>query len=236
MGMAQQPSPEERSGLNKVMWFGIVQIIGMVVGWVSLYFIFGLQFGAIAGLNNLPRNATTAQVGAALGPFFQNFSLLIPIDILVGLVGAAVLTMGLRDLSKIDSPKFSVPWKLMVLLLVGSVLAGASVYVIFNSIPSIIAQAPKTAGTPSSAFFSAIGALAFAGLIAAIGGLLAVIGLIGGQILGLWRVGSRYNETTIKLGAIFAIIPLLNIVAPFLVLIGAYQVKGRLSEPMGAGP
>ena len=55
-----------------------------------------------------------------------------------------------------------------------------------------------------------------------------LVGVIGGQILGLWRVGSRYNETVIKVGAIFTIIPLLNIVAPILVLIGAYQVKGRL--------
>jgi len=61
-----------------------------------------------------------------------------------------------------------------------------------------------------------------------IAGILALIGIIGGQILGLWRVGTRYDQTLIKLGAIFTIIPLLNIVAPILVLIGAYEAKGRL--------
>ncbi len=216
MGMAQPASPEEKSGLNKVMWFGIIQIVGMVVGWISVFFIFGLQFGTFSGLSRLPRNATQAQVSAALGPFFQNFSLLVPVDIGVGLVAA----------------KFSVPWKLMLFLMLGSVLAGISVYLIFNDIPAIIARAPRTSGTPSSAFFSVIGSLVLAGLVAAIGGILALIGLIGGQILGLWRLGSRYNETTIKLGAIFVIIPLLNLVAPFLILIGAYQVKGRLERPM----
>jgi len=55
--------------------------------------------------------------------------------------------------------------------------------------------------------------------------------LIGGQILGLWRVGTRYNETTIKVGAIFTIVPLLNIVGPILVLIGALEAKGRLVKP-----
>ena len=232
MGMAQPASPEEKSGLNKVMWFGIIQIVGMVVGWISVFFIFGLQFGTFSGLSRLPRNATQAQVSAALGPFFQNFSLLVPVDIGVGLVAAIVLTMGLRDMSSVDRSKFSVPWKLMLFLMLGSVLAGISVYMIFNDIPAIIAQAPRTSGTPSSAFFSVIGSLVLAGLVAAIGGILALIGLIGGQILGLWRVGSRYNETTIKLGAIFVIIPLLNLVAPFLILIGAYQVKGRLERPM----
>ena len=232
MGMAQQAAPEEKSGLNKMMWFGIIQIVGMVVGWISVFFIFGLQFGTFSGLRNLPPNATQAQVSAALGPFFQNFSLLIPIDIALGLVAAVVLTMGLRDMSKVDGSKFSVPWKLMILLMIGSVLAGVSVYLIFNDLPTIIAQAPRTSGTPSSAFFSAIGSLLLAGLVAVIGGILALIGLIGGQILGLWRVGSRYDYTIIKLGAIFVIIPFLNIVAPFLILIGAYQVKGRLERPM----
>jgi hypothetical protein len=232
MVVAQQASPEEKSGLNKMMWFGIIQIVGMVVGWISVFFIFDLQFGTFLGLRNLPQNATQAQVSAALGPFFQNFSLLIPVDIAVGLVAAVVLTMGLRDMSKVDRSKFSVPWKLMLFLMIGSALAGVSVYIIFNDLPTIIAQAPRTSGTPSSAFFSAIGSLVLAGLVAAIGGILALIGLIGGQILGLWRVGSRYNETIIKLGAIFVIIPLLNIVAPFLILIGAYQVKGRLERPM----
>jgi hypothetical protein len=230
--MAQPASPEERSGLTKVMWFGIIQIVGMVVGWISVFFIFGLQFGTFSGLSRLPQNATQAQVSAALGPFFQNFSLLIPVDIAVGLVAAVVLTLGLRDMSKVDRSKFSVPWKLMLLLMFGSALAGVSVYLIFNAIPAIIAQAPRTSGTPSAAFFSVIGSLVLGGLVAAIGGLLALIGLIGGQILGLWRMGSKYNETLLKLGAIFVIIPLLNIVAPFLVLIGAYQVKGRLDRPL----
>ena len=230
--MAQPASPEERSGLTKLLWFGIIQIVGMVVGWISVFSIFGLQFSNFPGLSRLPRNATQAQVSAALGPFFQNFSLIIPVDIAVGLVAAVVLTMGLRDMSKVDGPKFSVPWKLMLLLMIGSALAGVSGYLIFNALPAIIAQAPTTSRTPSSAFFSAIGSLLLAGLVAAIGGLLALIGLIGGEILGLWRVGAKYDETLLKLGAIFVIIPLLNITAPFLVLIGAYQVKGRLERPM----
>ncbi|HEV2138401.1 MAG TPA: DUF973 family protein [Nitrososphaerales archaeon] len=232
MGTAQPASPEERSGLNKVMWFGLIQIVGMVVGWVSVFFIFGLQFGTFSGLRNLPQNATQAQVSAALGPFFQNFSLLIPIDIAVGLVAAVVLTMGLRDMSRVDGSRFSVPWKLMIFLMIGSALAGVSVYLIFNDIPAIIAHAPRAPGTPSTDFYSVIGSLVLAGLVAVIGGILALIGLIGGQILGLWRVGSKYNETLLKLGAIFVIIPVLNIVAPFLVLIGAYQVKGRIDRPM----
>jgi hypothetical protein len=74
--------------------------------------------------------------------------------------------------------------------------------------------------------------LLFSAAIASIGGIVVILGVIIGQILGLWRVGSRYDETTIKIGAIFGIIPLLNFVAPILILVGALQARGRLIKPM----
>jgi hypothetical protein len=48
-------------------------------------------------------------------------------------------------------------------------------------------------------------------------------------ILGLWRVGTRYDETIIKLGGIFSIIPILNIAAPVLVLVGAHSARNKLA-------
>ena len=84
------------------------------------------------------------------------------------------------------------------------------------------------AGGLPPAFAALLGSLFVDFALLAVGVVVLLVGVIGGQILGLWRVGSRYNETVIKVGAIFTIIPLLNIVAPILVLIGAYQVKGRL--------
>lgn len=120
----------------------------------------------------------------------------------------------------------------MLILIVGTVVSLGGLIPLFNSIPNIIAQAPTTSSTPSAAFFSAIGALVGSAIIASVGGILVVVGLIGGEILGLWRIGSRYNETIIEIGAIFVIIPLLNIVAPILILVGAFQVRGRVSKPM----
>jgi hypothetical protein len=49
-------------------------------------------------------------------------------------------------------------------------------------------------------------------------------------MLGLWRVGTRYNETLLKVAAIFVILPLLNIVAPILVIVGAHGAKTRLVQ------
>ena len=229
--MTQSTSPLEKSALAKVMLYGVLGIVGIVGGWAITFFIFGAIFVSAANLN-LPPNPTPAQVGAALGPVFQNLSLLLPAILAIALVGDALLTMALRDLAKVDNSKFSLPWKFMIVLIIGVALLAGGLIPVFNQIPNIIAQAPTGPGAPSAAFFSAISTLIFAAVLAVIGGIMALIGTIGGQILGLWRVGSKYDETIIKVGAIFVIIPLLNFVAPLLILIGAYQVRGRLSKPV----
>jgi uncharacterized protein DUF973 len=230
--MAGQSSsmPQEKSALTKVIWYSIVEIAGMVAGGALFFYSFFSAF-ASAGFN-IPPNATPSQISTALTPIFQNLGLLTASTLGIGLVGTFLLTMSIREFRKVDYSKFDVPWIFMLILIVGTVVALVGLVPLFNSIPSIIAQAPTTPSTPSTAFFSAIGALVGAAIIAAVGGILAVVGSIGGVILGLWRVGSRYDETVIKIGAIFTIIPLLNIVAPILILVGAYGVRGRLPKPM----
>jgi hypothetical protein len=222
---------EERSAFTKVMWYGVVGVVGLVGGWVLPFLIFGAVTMSSTNLN-LPPNAPPSQVGAALGPLFRNLSLLLPSILVIGLIGDVLLTLGFRELSQVDDSKFSLPWKLMIALIVGTVVLASSLILLFNSIPNIIANAPTGSETPSQAFFSVISSLLFAALIAIIGGIVRLAGVIGGEILGLWRVGSRYNSTIIKVGAIFVIIPLLYLVAPILLLIGAYEARGRLSKPM----
>lgn len=221
---------EERSGLTKVMLFGVLGVVGLVVGWVLSSIIFRAISQSAMNLNN-PANATPSQLGAAFGPMFQNFSLLLPAIMAIGLAGDVVLAMGFRDLTKVDNSKFSLPWKFMIVLIIGNVLLAGGLITLFNAIPNIIAQAATGSGTPSAAFFSTISSLLLAALIVIIGGIMAIIGTIGGRILGLWRVGVRYNSTIIKVGAIFVIIPILAIVAPILILIGAYEARGHLSKP-----
>jgi len=96
---------EERSALTKVMWFAVLGLVGLVGGWAVTFLIIGSVFASATNLN-LPANATPAQVGAALGPFFQNFSLLVPSILVIGLAGNVLLTMGFRDLAKVDNSKF----------------------------------------------------------------------------------------------------------------------------------
>jgi len=145
-----------------------------------------------------------------------------------------VLTLGYRSLSKAD-PRFSLPSTLMLVLMAGVFVVAAGVIPLFNSIPNMLASAPASPDiTPSSDFVAAAGSLVIDLLLLGLGGLLALVGFIGGLVLGLWRVGSRYGETIVKVGAILLIVPLLNIVAPILIIVGAYQARDRLNG--GAAP
>ncbi len=154
-----------------------------------------------------------------------------PVTGAVELVAVVVLTSALRDLTKVDRDKFSIPSIFMIVLIAGIGVSGVGGISFLTSIPDLITRLPATpGGTLPTAFFSLLGSLVVDFVLAAVGGLLVLVGIIGGQILGLWRVGVRYNETVIKVGAIFSVIPILNIVAPILVLIGAHEARGRLVE------
>lgn len=230
------PSPTptgqaEASALTKVMWFGILQLVGLVSGWMVTFFFIGINFSNLSPANLGP-NPTPAEVRAVLGPVFANLTLLVPILAVVQIAAIIALLLGLRQLKGVDG-RFSVPSILTMLLLAGAVIAILGVVPLFNLLPSLIAQASSATGTTVPAgLISAVASLVIYFFLIAIGGILGLIGLIGGQILGLWRVGSKYGETILKLGAIFAIIPLLNIIAPVLVIVGAFQARGRVSAQM----
>ncbi len=224
------PAADEKSALGKVVWFGIVWVVGVVAGWVVGFFIFWTAFSS-STFYNLPPNPSPSEVSAAMGPFFQYGALIVPLTLAVELAGMVLLTLAFRQMRKVDPGEFSLPSSMMLVLILGMLVAGSAVVPLFYNLPDIIAQAPYSSGsTPSAAFVSAIGSIIVYGLVAGVGGLMALIGVIGGVLLGVWRLGSRYNETLFKVGAILVIIPLLNILAPVLILLAASQVRGRLGR------
>lgn len=218
----------ERSALLKAMWFGIFQLLGLVSGWVGSYYFIG---GALANIGalNLGPTSSPSQVAAVLGPLFRSLSSIIPIVGVFQIVGVVALLMAFRQLKRVDG-RFSLPATLAMVLLLGALLAIAGAIPLFDALPNLISQIPVTPGSAiPPGLASTIASLIFYFILVAAGGLLAFVGLIGGQILGLWRIGSKYGETILELGAVFAIIPFLNMVAPVLVIVGANQARNRLS-------
>ena len=139
------------------------------------------------------------------------------------------------SLASVDRPHFRAPSILTLLIIVGTPIASTGALLIFTALPSIlssVSQAQATgAATPPTIPSTVLQTLTFGAGVAGLGGLIAFIGLIGGVMLGLWRVGGRYDNSLIKAGAILIIIPFLDIVVPVLLLIGVHQARGKISGP-----
>ena len=73
------------------------------------------------------------------------------------------------------------------------------------------------------------GTLAGLILIVGIAAILALVGYIG-LLIGLWRLGTRYDSGLFKAGAILAIFPLLNLVGAILILVAAHTARERLNS------
>ena len=225
---AQAPAGAfDASALQKMIWFGVLQLAGVVVGWIVSFYLFGTAYSSLTALGTV-NSVNSAQMTVAFEPVFRGLPFVIPLVGGVQIVALAILATSFWQLRNIDR-KFSVPSIFVIVAMIGGGLAVLGLIPFFASIRNIITQAPAVSAPGTSvAFSSALDSLIVAFLLLAVGGLLTLIGLIGGQILGLWRAGSRYKETLLKLGAIFAIIPFLSLIAPVLVIVGANQVRNRL--------
>jgi hypothetical protein len=62
----------------------------------------------------------------------------------------------------------------------------------------------------------------------------AIVLLIGaiGLLIGIWRLGTRYQEGLLKVAAILLILPVLNIVGFVLILVASRSLRNRI----GSGP
>ena len=237
--MPAQPGPEEGSGLTKIMWFGIIYLAGLAVSWAVAFYVFGTIFtassalippGSMNGTGFGPSgNATSMQALAAIAPVFQGLTLLLPISVSIELIALAVLTLGFRDLGKVDRSRFSTPSTLMLVMVAGTFVAAAGGLLVFSAITGYFTMASNQQILQPGGAMASVGSIFLGVVVVLIGGILSLVGLVGGLMLGLWRAGSRYNETLLKLGAIFVIIPFLNFVAPILVIVGAHGAKGRVA-------
>lgn len=227
--MMEPPLPgraEEARALGRLVWFGILQLVGLIGGWIG--WVYFLTSGFTNGFSSLGPNPTGAQISAAMAPILSQVEYLVIPGIILGFVAILLLYLALRDLARVDRSKFGTPSTLMIIDIVGLALVAIGLVPLLANIPSLFAHIPTGSGTPSAAFYSSVGSVIAYVILIGIGGILVLVGTIGGAILGLWRVGTKYDQTILKIGAVFLILPLLNIVAPILILVGAWEAKRHL--------
>ncbi len=223
----------ESAALSRITWYAILQIAG-VAGSIATYILFIPRF--FSRLPTTSGTASASDVASWLQGLLSYLTVVIAVTFAIGLIAVFLLLSAFRRLSKLDGSSFSTPATLTILLLVGMAGAGVGLIPLFGMLSPLlsnIAQNPTYTLTGGQ-----VADLSAAAALIVIGGILSIIGVIGGEIFGLWRVGTRYDSTAIKISAISIVIPYLNWVGPVLLLVGVLDAKNKLerqSRPQFAG-
>lgn len=166
-----------------------------------------------------------------LGPLFGSAQLTIAfleelLGLIVGGVVLQVVSLGVYGssfglLRQVDD-RFRVPRALSLIGLIGFILlllgVGALLGFIFQAVSCAAAGSATSCLDPGLVLASGISAL--------VGSLLAFVGWIG-LLVGLYRLGSRYESSLLKVSAILMILPVVNVVAPILAFVALRGVPRR---------
>jgi len=212
---------DEAAALLFVVVFCVIEIVGMV----SSIFI---DVFAFHGLFPIPGGRPTPTQAQSVLDFFQSGGvLLVVVGIATVFVSLGLLTMAFSGLPKVDRRAFRIPSMLM-LELIGSSFLFFGLAMIVATFPQLASQTAGQTSYPPALSHNLMVTLTEDIAILTIGSLMGLVGLVGGPILGFWRIGTRYGEPVMKVGSIFTVIPLLQFIAPILVLVGALEARGRL--------
>jgi hypothetical protein len=216
--------------------YGIIGLILSVIGTLVSFTYGGLGLGSGITCNSVTDTCTTSSNGIGLlGGLFA-------VEV-IGYIIAILFIWKFRAAFQTLVPydyRFRSPASLSILAIVGIAILIIGFGLLVGAAASILGSCGSTASYTScdNAITSAAGLL-FGGLgLIVLGGILLLIGGIM-ILIGIWRLGTRYNESLLKVGAILLIIPVLNIVAPFLIYFGASQAERRLgagAAMAGVGP
>ena len=132
---------------------------------------------------------------------------------LFGLISIVLYRSAFGMLRDVDAGRFHTPYNFTTVFIVGFVLF-------------ILAMLFFLGGIDARSISLTVGGL----IIIIISAILLFLGDIGGVILGLWRVGDRYDSTAMGIGAIFYIMPYFDVLAPILVLAGAHSAQHKLKS------
>ena len=137
------------------------------------------------------------------------------------------LRIGFASLARVLSGE-STPAALAIVALVGLIMVWGGIGLFLDALNSALRCAAGAQPIPNSCLLT--GTLYGSIALLAIGGILGLIGYIG-VLIGLYRIGDAYRDSTIKVGTILLIIPYVSLAGAILI---GYRV-GKLLDRQG-GP
>jgi hypothetical protein len=197
---AVPPSEADFAALSKMKLFGLIGIIEFVIP------ILLLSAGELS-FAFLPRRA-----GA---PIIGGLTVLAGAVLLLGLVldiySIFLARSAFSMLSRTDS-RFSTPAKLVTLMIVGLLIAAGLVLLIV--VPG---------------FLFSTGTLVLLVVLLIVLVIFLLLGLIG-LLLGIWRMGTRYQDDGFKVAAVLFLIPFLSVVGAILVYASSHSLIRRFQS------
>jgi uncharacterized protein DUF973 len=125
--------------------------------------------------------------------------------------------------------RFSTPAKLVLMAIIALVLLAVVGLALFAEVYEAILCAGQ--GNPITTSCVNFGAIIGLFALLVLVGIVAFVGWIG-LLIGIWRLGTRYDSGLFKVGAILLIFPVLNLVGVLLILIEAH---GKLAAFRSVG-
>lgn len=225
------PSPPGPEELPAIGHFSIASLLGIIA------FLISTAFGAIAVLYlrgavivRGPNNTVT--ISQNLIPLLWTSAGIEAVSLAILIVALLYFRSTFASLSGVVRT-FSTPATLAVVAIVGAALLIVAVFVEVNYTTGLIncLNQPGATGSGCTTGGALLGSLGLVALAAVV----FVIGLIG-VLIGIWRVGVRYQKDLPRIGAVLAIIPYVNWIGMLLNYIGAADIRARLRGGGGPGP
>jgi len=169
----------------------------------------------------------TTKAGSTLvfGPLFY---VVVIVSAALSVVTILLLRASFRELVPVDS-RFSTPSTLALLLIVGVVVVLIGLVPLIAGAPTLSGCVVTSGNTTLPGNCSGLGDLIIGGLVILAGAILVLIGYIG-CLIGVWRFGSRFQNSLFKVGAVLLLFPVLNVVAAILILIAAQSERTRVAS------
>ena len=223
--MAAPPlSPQvDGAAMGDILIAAIILFIGAIVGFIAPEAL-GTGYGAALGAT--PTGLAASTLDALLG--------VAAVAIVVSLIAYYLFRRAFVRLRTVDSRFESTP-TFALLVMIGLVLLLPGLVAIISLEISILNCAAGARPIPTTCVTD-LGALLGGVVLLLIAGILALVGYIG-VLVGIWRLGTRYDESMFKVAAVLIIFPYLNIVGVILLLLGTRRVQARVgSAPPGMPP
>jgi uncharacterized membrane protein len=208
----------DRLALSNVRLAAVLGLVGVALSFFTLFLT-----PALATFTG----ATTTSSGSSFTLDLTELYVLaaaLGVGLALGFLELWFYRQAFRTLEQTDRT-FSTPATLTLVAIVALLIIVLAVLALVG----VLYQAYVCAGPGGTITSACVDAGTLLGLVVLVG-IAAIVLLVGyiGLLIGIWRLGTRYNEGMFKVGAVLLILPLLSVVGLILVLIAAQSARERL--------